>query len=242
MTTLPTKPELRRRVQVSRAARSAAARTVAHAQIAANLGPLLTTMARQHRVPTRGATPLTVCAYLPLATEPLPPTLTAELVAAGLRVLVPIVSADGPLDWCDVDAAGLPPLPGGPIEADSKSNAFERGPFGILEPTGPRLGPLAIRTADVVLLPALAVDVAGTRLGRGRGHYDRSLALLDAAGGAPRPRLIAVLFDDEIVDHIPREPHDRPVTDVVTPEFGVCHVVPAASRVAQRGPRGASST
>jgi len=102
-----------------------------------------------------------------------------------------------------------------------------------------------------VLVPALAVDSTGVRLGRGGGHYDRSLALLSPSEGAAgedgdedsgtcpdgassggdensgrRPRLIAVVFDDELVPQLPRDAHDIPVTDVLTPTGGVRHVAP----------------
>ena len=79
-------------------------------------------------------------------------------------------------------------------------------------PEGPLLGVEEVRTADAVLVPALAVDRAGIRLGRGGGSYDRVLARLDAA--AP---IAALLFDGEVLSEVPREPWDRPVTAVVTP-------------------------
>lgn len=155
----------------------------------------------------------TVCAYHPLPTEPLAADLPELLAGIGLRVLVPVAAPGAALDWCDF---------GGPLI---------RGALGIAEPSGPRLGPLAIRSAGAVLVPALAVDRSGVRLGRGGGHYDRSLALL--AGGI-RPRLIAVVFDDELVESLPADPHDVPVTEVVTPDGGLRHV-------AQPGTAGASS-
>ena len=148
---------------------------------------------------------VTMCAYLPLATEPLDPDLPAALTAAGARVLLPVATADLPLDWCEWG-----------------QGTTRRGSFGIEEPVGPRLGSEAIESAQVVLVPALAVDRSGTRLGRGGGHYDRSLALLATpATGPGQPRLIAVVFDDEIVDSLPREPFDRPVTEIATPDGGL---------------------
>ena len=86
------------------------------------------------------------------------------------------------------------------------------GRFGLLEPTGPRLGTDAIGGADVVVLQALAVSRAGARLGRGGGCYDRALR-------HARPDAVLV-FDDELVDDRPDEPHDRQVTAVVTPSGG----------------------
>jgi 5-formyltetrahydrofolate cyclo-ligase len=89
------------------------------------------------------------------------------------------------------------------------------GRFGLLEPLGPRLGPTAIGTADVVVVPALAVASDGVRLGRGGGYYDR--ALQHVRGDAV---LVALVFDDELVGELPSEPHDRRVTAVVTPSGG----------------------
>ncbi|MGI8680457.1 MAG: 5-formyltetrahydrofolate cyclo-ligase [Jatrophihabitans sp.] len=74
------------------------------------------------------------------------------------------------------------------------------------------LGPAAVAAASAVLVPALAVASDGTRLGRGGGSYDRALAR--CAPGAP---LVALLFDGELVDTLPAQPWDRPVTDVVQP-------------------------
>jgi 5-formyltetrahydrofolate cyclo-ligase len=158
-----------------------------------------------HLVPL-GASGVTVCAYLPLPTEPLDPAVPAELAGLGARVLVPIATRDAPLEWCAWE-----------------EGATRRGSFGIAEPVGPRLGAHAVAEADVLLIPALAVDRRGTRLGRGGGHYDRSLARDDISG-----RLIAVVFDDELlVDILPRDPLDRPVTEVVTPSGGIRRLGPS---------------
>ena len=145
-----------------------------------------------------------VCGYLPLPSEPLTANLLDRLVAGGTTVLVPVVIADSPLDWCRHPG---PTAPGG---------------FGIAEPTGPRLGPAAVRSARSILVPALAVDRAGRRLGRGGGHYDRTLALLAPdRGGMPGPDLIAVVFAGELVDRLPVEAHDRPVGAVVAASDGI---------------------
>jgi 5-formyltetrahydrofolate cyclo-ligase len=67
---------------------------------------------------------------------------------------------------------------------------------------------------DVVLAPGLAVDRRGVRLGRGAGYYDRALA-------AVRAPVAVLLYDAELVEEdLPAEPHDRPVTAVVTPLRG----------------------
>jgi 5-formyltetrahydrofolate cyclo-ligase len=147
-----------------------------------------------------------VCGFLPLASEPLTAGLLDKLVAAGTAVLVPAVSAAAPLDWCRYPAR------------------TESGAFGIPEPIGPRLGADIVQRADVILLPAFAVDLAGHRLGRGGGHYDRTLAVLDESSPSSpttRPHLVAVLFDGEILGAIPTDVHDRTVTAAVTPSDGI---------------------
>ena len=80
---------------------------------------------------------------------------------------------------------------------------------------GKPLGVAAIGTAGLVLVPALAVATDGTRLGRGGGSYDRALARR-----APDSVVAALLFDDEVVSELPRDPWDVPVTAVVTPAGG----------------------
>ncbi|MGI5126045.1 5-formyltetrahydrofolate cyclo-ligase [Pseudonocardia sp. CA-107938] len=142
-----------------------------------------------------------VCSYLPFGTEPGSPALVEGLVAAGHDVLLPVVpDGAGPMDWA-------------PWTSDADTAPTR---IGIREPTGRRLGPGAIAQAALVLLPALAVDRAGTRLGRGRGHYDRSLPL-----AAPGALLVAVVDDDELVAALPAEPHDRRVAAALLPRAGV---------------------
>jgi 5-formyltetrahydrofolate cyclo-ligase len=77
------------------------------------------------------------------------------------------------------------------------------------------LGPEAIAEVDAVLVPALAVAADGTRLGRGGGSYDRALARVP--GGTV---VAALLYDHEVLEHIPSEPWDLPVTATVTPAGG----------------------
>lgn len=139
----------------------------------------------------------TLAAYAPEEIEPGYGRLPAVLSRLAARVLLPVVVARGELGWA-VDSGRLAP-----------------GRFGLLEPVGPRLGPTAIGAADVVVVPALAVSRDGVRLGRGEGYYDRALA-----HARPDAVLVAVVFDDELLDHVPAEAHDRRVTAVVTPSGG----------------------
>jgi 5-formyltetrahydrofolate cyclo-ligase len=144
----------------------------------------------------RGAT--RIAGYVPLPDEPGGPGLPAALAAIlpPLGLLLPALVSDRDLDWAAYEGnltagATLPRL---------------------WEPEGSRLGVGAISAADIVLVPALAVDMAGTRLGRGGGSYDRALARV-----RPGVPVIALLYPDELVPVLPSEPHDRPVTAVLTP-------------------------
>ncbi|WP_157970715.1 5-formyltetrahydrofolate cyclo-ligase [Nakamurella deserti] len=161
----------------------------------------------------------TVCGFLPLPSEPLDGRLLDRLTGAGVTVLVPVVTGAAPLDWSDWSAARR--------AAGSGELPRRAGPVGIDELDAPRLGPGAVASADLVLVPALAVDPAGHRLGRGGGHYDRTLALLGTLTRR-RPPLVAVLDDDEVLDTVPHDHLDVPVSLLVTPRGGLR--VPGASR------------
>lgn len=141
-----------------------------------------------------------LAAYVPVGAEPGSAELPAALWATGRRVLLPVVTGAAPLDWAEYT---------GP---ESLSPAR----YGLLEPNGPRLGPAAVAEAGGLLVPALAVDRGGVRLGRGAGHYDRSLPLVRA--GVP---VVAVVRDEELVDVLPAEPHDVRMTAALTPGAGL---------------------
>jgi 5-formyltetrahydrofolate cyclo-ligase len=168
----PTKSSLRASLLAARAARPAldlaSARTALAALALARAGTLAC-----------------VAAYVPLRTEPGSVELLDGLVAAGVRVLTPVLLADRDLDWQSWPAA----------EPDD------------------------IASADLLFVPALAVDRTGRRLGRGGGSYDRALVRV-----APATPIVALVFDDEVLPWVPTDPWDRPVTAALTPsgwvEFG----------------------
>lgn len=146
----------------------------------------------------------TVCAYVPVGSEPGSIELVDALHRRGLRVLLPVARHD---------ASGTPqPLQWG----EYRPGALVEAPFGLREPAEPWLPAEAVASASVVLVPALAVDRAGVRLGRGAGFYDRSLPLAD-----PAARLVAVVRDEELVDAVPAEPHDVRMTHALTPKGGL---------------------
>ncbi|MGH3670945.1 MAG: 5-formyltetrahydrofolate cyclo-ligase, partial [Pseudonocardiaceae bacterium] len=142
----------------------------------------------------------TVCAYWPVGSEPGSPELLEGLVRRGCRVLLPVLEAGGPLDWAQYT---------GP-------SALRAGPLGLREPDGPRLGCAAISSAVLILVPALAVDWQGIRLGRGGGYYDRTLPL-----ATPGTSLVAIVRDEEVVPALQAQPHDVPVTAALTPQRGL---------------------
>lgn len=141
----------------------------------------------------RWSGPQVVAAYLSFGSEPPTGPLLQSLVASEVEVLVPVVDGNR-LDWARYDPAGTP----------------APGSLGIPEPTGPRRGADALLTAAVILVPALAVDRRGNRLGRGRGYYDRALA------GVTAP-VVAVVYDEELLEAVPVAPHDHRVDAILTP-------------------------
>ena len=146
----------------------------------------------------------TVCAYVPVGTEPGSIEMLNVLLHRAGRVLLPVArtTADDtplPLRW-----------------GEYRPGALTRGRWGLLEPPEPWLPESALAEAELVFVPALAVDRRGVRLGRGAGFYDRSLSDRD-----PQARLIATVRDAEFVDELPSEPHDVRMTHALTPERGV---------------------
>ncbi|MDH6117992.1 5-formyltetrahydrofolate cyclo-ligase [Kitasatospora sp. GAS204A] len=142
---------------------------------------------------------VTVAAYVSVGAEPGTGPLLDLLRERGVPVLLPVLLPDNDLDWA-------------PYQGRERLAPADRG---LLEPMAPTLGPAAIATAGLVLLPGLAVDRRGLRLGRGGGSYDRVLARLARLGA--EPLLATLLYESELLDLLPTEPHDRPVHAAVTP-------------------------
>ncbi|TDC52869.1 5-formyltetrahydrofolate cyclo-ligase [Actinomadura sp. KC345] len=142
----------------------------------------------------------TIAAYVSINTEPDTRSLLFALWKRGTYVLLPRLLPDGDLDWASYE---------GP-------DSLVPGARGCPEPSEPPRGPGAVASADVVLAPALAVDRTGVRLGRGGGSYDRALARV-----GPAILTVALLYDSELRDTVPAEPHDQRVRAVATPSTGL---------------------
>lgn len=151
----------------------------------------------------------TVAAYQSLPGEPATATLLEALSERVRTVLLPVLRADRELDW-----------------AAYVGGAQQRGLGGTLEPAGPRLGLDAVAAAQVVICPGLAADLAGHRLGRGGGSYDRALARVARAGATAGLRVL-LLYDDEVLADVPADVRDQPVDVVVTPARVIRTVPPA---------------
>jgi 5-formyltetrahydrofolate cyclo-ligase len=139
-----------------------------------------------------------ILGFVPLASEPDLMPLLRSAASAGKSVCVPRWDpASG-----TYEAALLPAHEG-----------LQPGPYGVLEPDA-FLPSLALERLDLILVPGLAFDRHGWRLGRGRGFYDRLLRQAVSA------RRWGVAFDLQIVESVPNEPHDVNVHIVVTPRSG----------------------
>jgi 5-formyltetrahydrofolate cyclo-ligase len=145
----------------------------------------------------------TVAAYVSVGTEPETRGLVYALWKRGTYVLLPLLLGDNDLDWACYE---------GP-------DSLAAGPRGLLQPSEPPRGPGAVASADLVIVPALAVDRGGRRLGRGGGSYDRALARVGAA-----VQTVALIYDGEFLDEVPAGPRDQRVRMVARPGDGITRI------------------
>ena len=142
------------------------------------------------------ATPgLIVAGYRALGSELDPDPLMRRLAAAGARLALPVMGLDGePLTF----------------RAWTEGDPLERRAYNVEEPD--RAATLVV--PDLVLVPLVAIDRAGIRMGYGKGYYDRTLSALRRAGPV---RAVGLAFDVQLVDSVPAEPHDEALDALVTP-------------------------
>lgn len=180
-----TKKELRKQLFDARRSLSPAARDTANAGLRSHLIDFLRRQGAHH-----------IAAYMPVETEPGGQDLVPYLHSQSFDVIVPVSNPDFSMSWVRY----APDLP------------FMQGAFGISEPAGPALPGTPLADVDVIVVPALAADRHGFRLGKGGGYYDRALAQLAA------PATVSLVFTHELLSAVPREPHDSPTSAIITPE------------------------
>lgn len=137
----------------------------------------------------------TVLAYAAFGSEVDVDAWIRAALAGGLAVHLP---------WVAGDALGVARV--SDLDAD-----LAPGWRGVREPPVGRRHAVQARTLDLVVAPGVAFDRTGGRLGYGGGHFDRLLGRL-----RPGVPVVGVAFGVQLVDRVPREPHDRPVDVVVT--------------------------
>ena len=186
------KRALRRRLRTARAEQGATLSAAGSEALTAHLVNLVRTLGAR-----------TVSAYLSLPGEPDTRGLLRWAEAEGLRVLLPIIRTDGLLDWAEHDG----------------TEAIE-DTLGMPEPTGDALPPTALDEVDLMLIPATAVGRDGSRIGGGRGFFDRTIAAM-----AECPPVYAIVHDEELFDSVPHAAYDQPVDGVVTPS-GILTLTP----------------
>ena len=137
-----------------------------------------------------------IACYLPFGDEPDVELFLDWALENNIEILMPVSNSDGTLNWVIFDGS------------------TQNGIFDFPEAVGAQMEP---RNVDLVIIPALAVSESGIRLGKGKGFYDRALPRFE-----PLPPVVAVVYDEEILDSIPSEAHDHPVDAAVTPA-GIKH-------------------
>jgi 5-formyltetrahydrofolate cyclo-ligase len=187
----PTRDPAKAELRIAARAR----RRAAHDAFGARIGPILTAnfMAAFSLAPREA-----IAGYNPINDEADIAPLMAALAQRGHPLCLPaVVARDAPLAF----------------RAWSPGAALVPGPMGILEPPATA----AALCPDVVLVPLLAFDGSGHRLGYGGGYYDRTLAVLRAAG---RVLVVGVAYSAQEVDSLPGTEHDQRVDAVLT-ELGI---------------------
>lgn len=144
--------------------------------------------------------PRMLAVYQPRVDEPDIRPFLAAWTKAGGRLCYP---------RCEVDGLGNPTLHFHEV-IDPEVDLIQ-GPFGLWEPKT-SLPPVLCKDMDLMLVPGAAFDRSGTRLGRGKGYYDRFLS------GCLSLVTLAPVFPWQVVDQLPYEPHDIRINALITPE------------------------
>lgn len=135
----------------------------------------------------------TLLLYYPLSDEVDVRQLIREAFEEGKRVLLPVVKGD------ELE-----------LHLYEGESSLRKGAFGIMEPQGTLFAPEYYDEIDLAIIPGVAFDKEGHRLGRGKGYYDRLLPKLKTT------KLVGVCWPFQLLDKVPAEPHDIPVEEVIS--------------------------
>lgn len=134
----------------------------------------------------------TVMLYISAFKEPSTAQILSSLILAGKKAVVPVSDTETET-----------------IILSYTDGTFKKGAYGILEPK--TVIPAPRGEIDIVLVPALAFDRCGNRLGFGKGYYDKLLCGL-------RAEKIGICYEFQVFDEIPHEPHDILMNKIITEE------------------------
>ena len=134
----------------------------------------------------------TLLLYYPLADEVDIRPLIKEAYESGKKVLLPVVKGE------ELE-----------LRLYQGESSLREGAFGIMEPAGPLFPEENYSEIQLAIIPGMAFDRVGHRLGRGKGYYDRLLPKL------PSTELKGICFPFQLVDHVPADIHDIAVNEVI---------------------------
>ena len=195
------KAELRRAVIAQRDALDLDVRAAKSATICARLVELLDR--------PDSAAPRTVAAYAAMGSEVDPAAFAAAAAKRGWRVAYPCI-----LSATDAAACGQRMCMRAVAGGDASAAPFIAHPtraFAAMDIDSDRFPIVSAEALDMVVVPLVAFDRAGARLGYGGGCYDRYLPML-----SPACQIIGIAFDEQRVDHVPTDAHDLPLPHIIS--------------------------
>ncbi len=195
------KAELRRAVIARRDAIDLDVRTAKSAVVCARLVELMDRLG--------AAAPRTVAVYAAMGSEVDPAAFAAAAVARGWRVAYPCM-----LSATDAMACGQRMCMRAVSAGDASEAPFIAHPtraFAATDVDSIRFPIVPAKALDMVVVPLVAFDRTGARLGYGGGCYDRYLPIL-----SPACQIVGIAFDEQRVDHVPTDAHDLPLPNIVS--------------------------
>lgn len=195
------KVELRRAVIARRDALDLDVRTAKSAVVCARLVELMDRLG--------AAAPRTVAVYAAMGSEVDPAAFAAAAVARGWRVAYPCM-----LSATDAMACGQRMCMRAVSAGDASEAPFIAHPtraFAATDVDSIRFPIVPAKALDMVVVPLVAFDRTGARLGYGGGCYDRYLPIL-----SPACQIVGIAFDEQRVDHVPTDVHDLPLPHIIS--------------------------